>query len=282
MFLDVSISLVRRALDRLCSLGGVLGLALSVFVWRRWRAFLQSRRGCRGGRGRVTGGDTRSRGSQGPQGPQGSLRGTAPRSDLDVNVTAGDVPRTQERSGAPHATQSLSCSLPQYITKTFKTPSLVVSIPSLLILESSPILESATPHGPTVSYLKSQLRGYTNANASFTTYLVCHVEDDVGEAVVMAMLEHCGLVPDMIPAHRVVFVDEVGSLVSVVRQLDPGGFVCGGVGSEGCGACGVCEELRRFYKERGRIACLGSSRGVDSGEEEEKGSRSRFSVELFV
>jgi len=92
----------------------------------------------------------------------------------------------------------------------------------------------------------------------------------VGEAVVRAMLEHCGLVPGVVPSHRVVFVGDAGSLVSVVRQLDPGVFVCGG----GVAEEGVCAELRRFYKERGRIV-----RVARSGDD---GRQSRLGVDVFL
>jgi len=279
-------SLLRRALDRLCSLGGVLGLALTVYVLRRWssRPGNRDRGGDRGGsrpsgsRTRRTGQHQRSSHRQDDDGVLADRR----RPNSSKVVSPGEV---HGRGGDRRA----GTSLPLYIAQRYKNPSMVVSIPSLLAVESGPISDAATAHVPTVEYLKAQLDPLdcgafvltssassapsapsAPSASSFATYLVCHVEDDVGEAVVRAMLEHCGLVPGVVPSHRVVFVGDAGSLVSVVRQLDPGVFVCsGGVAEEG-----VCAELRRFYKERGRIV-----RVARSGDD---GRQSRLGVEVFL
>jgi len=78
-------------------------------------------------------------------------------------------------------------------------------------------------------------------------YLVCEVEDDVGEAVVLGTLEHAGLVSsthnaastcNVVPQHRVIFCSSPESKVSIVRQLDPGLYL--DIDEA------VCRELSRF------------------------------------
>ena len=78
-------------------------------------------------------------------------------------------------------------------------------------------------------------------------YLVCEVEDDVGEAVVLGALEHAGLVSSThdatsscrgVPQHRVIFCSSPESKVSIVRQLDPGLYL--DIDEA------VCRELSRF------------------------------------
>jgi hypothetical protein len=231
---------IQRALRKLFSLGGVLGLAISLyFAYRRNNNRVGRRRGDDGPGGR-----------EGLQRPgDNSIAGTAGRVGRPGR-SGEEAARQPKREGGVASGQALSgISLPQLILSTYKKPSLVISIPSILTLEHGPILDSATAHGPTVAWLKAHLEG----NDRFQTYLVCHVGDDVGEAVVSAMLEHCGVVPGMVPAHRVLFVEDVKSTVSVVRQLDPGAYL--GVDE------GVCVELRRFYKERGRITTVRRAEG---------------------
>ena len=70
-------------------------------------------------------------------------------------------------------------------------------------------------------------------------FLVCDVEDDIGEAVVLDCLDHAGLIGDhMIPRHRVIFCSCSNSKVSIIRQLEPSLYVDGNVE--------VCRELGRF------------------------------------
>jgi hypothetical protein len=253
---------IQRALRKLFSLGGVLGLAISLyFAYRR----NNGRRGRRGGR------DDRREGRE-------EIFGPGDRSIADTSGTVRRPGRTGEEaahqpkredgvaSGEDSGRASSGVTLPQFILSTYKKPSLVISIPSILTVEPGPIVDAATAHGPTVSWLKSHLQGHYR----FQTYLVCHVADDVGEAVVSAMLEHCGVVPDMVPAHRVLFVEDLKSTVSVVRQLDPGAYL----GADE----GVCGELRRFYKERGRIMAVRRAEGTLAFDKAE----SRLSMGLWA
>lgn len=70
-------------------------------------------------------------------------------------------------------------------------------------------------------------------------FLVCEVEDDIGEAVILDLLDHAGLIGNqMIPNHRVIFCSSNNSKVSIVRQLEPNLYV--DVDAE------VCKELGRF------------------------------------
>ena len=250
---------IQRAFGKLFSLGGVLGLAISLY-------FAYRRNNSRDGRDGGDGGD----------GGDGRLQ--LPRDDSSAGTSG--APGSSGRSGEEAARQpkreggvaraegsgraSSSISLPHFILSTYKKPSLVISIPSILTLEHGPIVDAATVHGPTVAWLKAHLQGHNG----FQTYLVCHVGDDIGEAVVSAMLEHCGVVPEMVPAHRVLFVEDAKSTVSIVRQLDPGAYL----GADE----GVCAELRRFYKERGRITTV---RRAETSPDE---SASRLSIGLWA
>lgn len=55
-------------------------------------------------------------------------------------------------------------------------------------------------------------------------YLLCHVSDDIGEALVRGALEHAGVTgaaPGQVPPHRLLFCCTLAGKVSMVRQLDP-------------------------------------------------------------
>jgi hypothetical protein len=242
-----TLQLIRWALGKLFSVGGVLGLALSLFFYRHWRRRNSSRDGSP---------DVRT----GPQGSHAPKRGES------------DEGRREARDPccSRDAVQVPSVHLPQLITARYRKPSLVLSIPSILTLESGPIHETATAHEPTVRWLKEQVMA---GPSQFKVYLVCQVVDDVGEAVVSGMLEHCGIVPMVVPQHRVLFVEDVKSTVSVVRQLDPGAYV--GVDE------GVCAELQRFYKERGRILCVKDA-DWDTDTNSNADATSRLHVGLFA
>lgn len=60
--------------------------------------------------------------------------------------------------------------------------------------------------------------------ATLDVYLVTHVTDDVGQAVVMGALEAAGIIGDQhnkIKPHRVLFCATLDGKVSIVRQLEP-------------------------------------------------------------
>lgn len=99
---------------------------------------------------------------------------------------------------------------------------LTISIESILLQEANSsefLLHGATVIPETVQYVQSLVRNRHDV------FLLCHVDDDIGEAVVIGALEHCGLVGeskhDQIPAHRVLFCGSSRSKVSMVRQLEP-------------------------------------------------------------
>lgn len=62
------------------------------------------------------------------------------------------------------------------------------------------------------------------ARATYDLYLLCHVSDDIGEALVRGALEHAGVTgaaPGQVPPHRLLFCGTLAGKVSMVRQLDP-------------------------------------------------------------
>lgn len=266
------VRLVQRALRNLLSLGGVLGLAISLYLYRSYRQSCRNSRSNRDGRSNRSGQSSRHR--VGQRGEDGRLIDSSGTPEWAGRAAQGPLRPPKREGGETQADKngcaSSEATLPQLILSTYKKPSLVISIPSILTSEPGPITFSATAHGPTVAWLKAQLKGWS----TFQVYLVCHVEDDVGEAVVSAMLEHCGVVPQVVPAHRVLFVENVKSTVSIVRQLDPGAYL----GNDD----DVCMELRRFYKERGRIMTVKAI--CDGGHEDKQldSVQSRLSLRLWL
>ncbi|KAL4442723.1 hypothetical protein ABPG77_006717 [Micractinium sp. CCAP 211/92] len=97
---------------------------------------------------------------------------------------------------------------------------ITLSLPGVLLEESSPaeLEESASLHAGAADVLRevaSQVPG---------VYLMCHISDDIGEAVVRGALEHAGLLGSgrgQVPPHRVLFCGTLDGKVSLVRQLEP-------------------------------------------------------------
>ena len=98
---------------------------------------------------------------------------------------------------------------------------ITISVESIIIHAKTPeeILEGVTTVEKGVGHVKDMLE------QSKEVFLLCHVESDLGEAVVLAALEHAGLLGEQqqqqIPVHRVLFSNQKMSKVSIVRQLDP-------------------------------------------------------------
>lgn len=139
-----------------------------------------------------------------------------------------DVKSTTEENNSWSVASSLSQK---------KVSSLALSITGVLLHEKSAAELSnkgATPIESSIEVLRELI---TRLNKK--VFLVCEVEDDVGEAVVLDCLDHAGLLGDtMIPRHRIIFCSSNKSKVSIVRQIEPSLYV--DVDEE------VCQELSRF------------------------------------
>lgn len=86
-------------------------------------------------------------------------------------------------------------------------------------------------------------------------FLVCQVEDDIGQAVVSDVLEHAGIIGEtsqvpMIPFHRVIFCNSAASKVSIARQIEPTIYI--DINEE------ICKELRRFLS----VTCLSNGESL--------------------
>ncbi|KAG2430180.1 hypothetical protein HXX76_010279 [Chlamydomonas incerta] len=142
-----------------------------------------------------------------------------------------------------------------------------LSLPGVLLAESSPaqLQESASVRPEALEAVREMAR-------VSDVYLVAHVEDDVGEAVVAGALEAAGLLgggPGQVAPHHVLCCSTLDGKVPIVRQLDPDLHVDGhvvsvdelkrflprlllvredaGSGGGGSGNVGVAPSLRAFF-----------------------------------
>lgn len=118
-----------------------------------------------------------------------------------------------------------------------KVSSIALSITGVMTLEKSAAelsSKGATLIDTSVSIVRELVHDMKKK-----VFLLCEVDDDIGEAVVLDCLEHAGLVGDqMIPKHRLIFCSCSHSKVSIIRQLEPSLYVDGNED--------VCRELGRF------------------------------------
>ena len=143
---------------------------------------------------------------------------------------------------------NVASSSVDWVAKRLKGMSKVtVSVLGLLVEERCAeelMMQGATPIPAGISVVKDMLV------CKKDVYLICHVQDDVGEAVVLGALEHHGLIGEsehQVPVHRVIFCSSQLSTVSVVRQLEPHVHLDGDKG--------IVEELSRFLNAR-RLSCM--------------------------
>jgi hypothetical protein len=134
--------------------------------------------------------------------------------------------------GKPSSVRSLASSLSRK-----KVSSIALSVTGVVTQEKSAAelsSKGATLIESSVSVLRELVHDMRKK-----VFLVCEVDDDIGEAVVLDSLEHAGLIGDeMIPRHRLVFCSCSHSKVSIIRQLEPSIYVDGNKE--------VCSELSRF------------------------------------
>eukprot|EP00198_Chlamydomonas_reinhardtii_P006121 XP_001695457.1 predicted protein [Chlamydomonas reinhardtii] len=142
-----------------------------------------------------------------------------------------------------------------------------LSIPGVLLAESSPaqLQESASVQLEALEAVREMAR-------VSDVYLLAHVEDDVGEAVVAGALEAAGLLgagAGQVAPHHLLCCSTLDGKVPIVRQLDPDLHVDGhavsvdelkrflprlllvredaGSGSGGSGNVGLASSLRAFF-----------------------------------
>ena len=94
-----------------------------------------------------------------------------------------------------------------------------MSLPGTIIEERSPseLQEAATVVPEAVEVVKEMAR-------TCDVFLIAHVEDDIGQAVVTGALEAADLLgnkPGQVKPHRLLFCGTLDGKVSIVRQLDP-------------------------------------------------------------
>ncbi|KAI7838841.1 hypothetical protein COHA_007455 [Chlorella ohadii] len=94
-----------------------------------------------------------------------------------------------------------------------------LSVPGVLLEEkgAEELDESATVRQDAAELVR-QIAGRADC------YLMCHVSDDIGEALVRGALEHAGVTgsrPGQVPLHRLLFCGTLLGKVSIVRQLEP-------------------------------------------------------------
>lgn len=179
----------------------------------------------------------------GEQGEEGAARG-------DQIASRGQKafkPNEDDEYNVGNKSHVASSSV-DWVAKRLKGMSKVtVSVLGLLVEEKCAeelMMQGATPIPAGIAVVKDMLV------CKKDVYLICHVQDDVGEAVVLGALEHHGLIGEaehQVPVHRVIFCSSQLSTVSVVRQLEPHVHLDGDKG--------VVEELSRFLNAR-RLSCM--------------------------
>lgn len=131
-----------------------------------------------------------------------------------------------------------------------------LSVPGVLLEEWTPAqLQDGASLRPEAGELLTELAAVAEV------FLLAHVSDDVGQAVVTGALEAAGLLgrgPGQVPPHRLLFCSTLTGKVSLVRQLEPGLHVDGHPAT--------VSELRRFMPLLLQVVAPGDvSLGGDSG-----------------
>ncbi|KAG2492432.1 hypothetical protein HYH03_009375 [Edaphochlamys debaryana] len=208
------------------SVTGILGLALLVYGYLQWRGDARAEEQRRQ-RQQAQAGQRQAGGSAGAQPQAASASGAAP-------ATAGSA-QSQPRPEAPCGTSATPVGR-AVGAQLSGVKRVTLSLPGVLLNESSPAqLQEAATVRPEALEVVSELARATDL------YLLAHVEDDIGEAVVTGALEAAGLLgsgPGKVKPHHVLCCSTLDGKVPIVRQLEPDLHVDGHPVS--------VEELRRF------------------------------------
>ncbi|KAI8100400.1 hypothetical protein M9435_006884 [Picochlorum sp. BPE23] len=126
-----------------------------------------------------------------------------------------------------------------------RVSSIVVSVGGVLVHERTPeelSTQGASLVDSAVEVVKEMI------GLKKDVFLVCEVEDDIGQAVVSDALEHAGIVGEtahaQVPFYRVIFCNSAASKVSIARQIEPSIYI--DIDGE------ICKELCRFLS----VTCL--------------------------
>jgi hypothetical protein len=209
--------------------------------------------------------------------PPGS---TAEAGDADPSGTSH--PRQQSSTSAAAAAAAAAAT--QTASRGFRgARRITVSVPGVLFKETDPaaLSSAATPLPAAAAALRAALA--TAGPSKPDLYLLAHVEDDIGEAVVRGTLEHAGLVSDILssssssssssgavcPPHRLLLCGTLEGKVALVRQLESELHIDADLKT--------VENLRRFVPQIIRIeTSLGGygGKGIGKAMEREGGSSS--------
>lgn len=129
-----------------------------------------------------------------------------------------------------------------------RVSSIVVSVGGIIVHERTP-QELSTQGASLVDSAVEVVKEIIGLRKD--VFLVCEVEDDIGQAVVSDALEHAGIVGEtahaQVPFHRVIFCNSAASKVSIARQIEPSIYI--DTDEE------ICKELCRFLS----VTCLSES-----------------------
>lgn len=155
------------------------------------------------------------------------LPATAPPKPEEAGPAQIDQPSTSKAAqasssgqGPAPATAAPSSAAALVARRLRSVNRVTVCAPGVLLQESTAdeLSESATPIPAAVAALLEAAR-YAEV------FLLAHVADDIGDALVRGALEYAGVVgqePGQVPPQRLLFCETVQGKVSIVRQLEPG------------------------------------------------------------
>ncbi|PNH04545.1 Peroxisome biogenesis protein 22 [Tetrabaena socialis] len=145
--------------------------------------------------------------------PRPAAAGAAARAPAAAAAPVPSAPNAVSAASATPAGRAVAAQLTGVKRVT-------LSLPGVVFAESTPreLQESATSRGAPVLEVLGEMCRVSDL------YLIAHVEDDVGEAVVTGSLEAAGLVgpgPGQVKPHHVLCCSTLEGKVPIVRQLEP-------------------------------------------------------------
>eukprot|EP00877_Chromochloris_zofingiensis_P010014 jgi/Chrzof1/5266/Cz15g20020.t1 len=177
--------------------------------------------------------------------------------------------RRQQQATQPQAARrKLDSAVPQVSSVAASTPlgkavrsqlvgvkRVTVSAPGVLLQESQ-----ATELGEAANLRQEATDILKEVTSCADTYIIAHVVDDIGQAVVSGALESAGLLgnqPRQIKTHKVLFCSTLEGKVSLVRQLEPDLHIDG--------HARTIEDLQRFMPQLLHITPPGSAASAAQG-----------------
>lgn len=209
---DKVVQLLQAAPPGVLQISGVVGLALLVLGFYQGRDN-NPNRGVAGARLREPGGAAGQPGGAAAPGPPAA---EARRGPPAASPSAG------HKAQPPKAPAPQTSNTPQgrAVAATLSgLKRVTVSLPGVVLAERSTVeLQEAATVLPGAAELVKEVSRICDV------FLIAHVEDDVGEAVVTGALEAEGLLgpgAGQVRPHRLLFCGTLDGKVSIVRQLEP-------------------------------------------------------------